>query len=59
MYTPGFHIPVYNRSKLYEFSPDYVLILAWNFSKNIISNNQDFSKIGGKFIIPLPELIVK
>lgn len=58
MYTPGLHIPVYDRSMLYQSPPDYVIILAWNFSENIISNNLKYSKLGGKFIIPLPELKV-
>lgn len=58
MYSPGLHIPVYDRSKLYDSPPDYVIVLAWNFSKSIISNNVKFSEIGGKFIIPLPELKV-
>ena len=58
MFTPGLHIPVYDRSKLYQDPPDYLVILAWNFSKNIISNNVEFSKLGGKFIIPLPTLEV-
>jgi hypothetical protein len=43
---------------LYQSPPDYVIILAWNFSENIISNNLKYSKLGGKFIIPLPELKV-
>ena len=58
MFTPGLHIPVYDRSKLYEDPPDFLIILAWNFSKNIISNNVEFSKLGGKFIVPLPDLKV-
>ena len=58
MYSPGLHIPVYDQSRLYKSPPDYLIILAWNFSKNIISNNSKFSKLGGKFIVPLPELKV-
>jgi len=58
MYSPGLHIPVYDQSRLYKSPPDYLIILAWNFSKNIISNNSKFSKLGGKFIIPLPDLKV-
>jgi len=58
MFTPGLHVPVYDRSKLYNDLPDYVIILAWNFSKNIISNNVKYSKLGGKFIVPLPTLKV-
>jgi len=36
--------------------PDYAIILAWNFAKEIISNNKLFLKNGGKFIIPIPNV---
>jgi len=54
-FTPGMHIPVYSDEKLLEDQPDYALILAWNFSDEIIKNNSEYQKNGGKFIIPTPE----
>ena len=36
LFTPGMHIPVYSSEKLYEKTPDYVFILAWNFAESII-----------------------
>ena len=49
------HIPVFSDEKLLEDQPDYALILAWNFADEIIQNNLEYQKKGGKFIIPIPE----
>jgi len=54
-YTPGSHIPVVPDSYLVENKPDYALLLAWNFSEEIIANNISFKEGGGKFIIPIPK----
>ena len=53
-YTPGMHIPVYSDNKLLTDKPDYALVLAWNFAKEIMNNNHLYKKNKGKFIIPLP-----
>jgi len=53
-FTPGMHIPILSDDKLLEDKPDYGLILAWNFAEEIIKNNEEFRKNGGKFIIPIP-----
>lgn len=58
LYSPGLHIPIFSSSCIETFKPDYLLILAWNFSDSIIKNNQKFHEAGGKFIIPLPNLEV-
>ena len=54
-YTPGTHIPVFPDNYLLKNKPDYALILAWNFAKEIMENNQEFKKRGGRFIIPIPK----
>ncbi len=56
LYTPGGNIPVYSDAKILKSSPDYALLLAWNFSKEIIKNNIKYLKKGGKFIIPIPNI---
>jgi SAM-dependent methyltransferase len=53
-YTPGSHIPVVPDSTLLEKKPDYALLLAWNFSKEIMANLKEYRRRGGKFILPVP-----
>jgi len=51
----GGHIPIVSDEELFRRQPDYALLLAWNFSKEIVENLKPFSDRGGRFIIPIPE----
>jgi SAM-dependent methyltransferase len=53
-YTPGTRIKVLSDDALIEKKPDYALLLAWNFSEEIMANLKSYSDLGGKFIIPIP-----
>jgi len=57
-YMAGNHIPVCPPSRLLEDKPDYVLLLSWNFAKEIIEQQQAYCNVGGRFIVPIPELKV-
>jgi len=58
-YTPGMHIPIVGEERMLKDQPDYGIIFAWNFADEIIKNNEEFSKRGGKFIIHIPSPIIK
>ena len=57
-YTPGMHIPVVPAAHMYEHRPDYLLILAWNFADPIMAKQAAFREGGGRFIVPLPKVMV-
>ena len=58
LYSPGYHIPVYAPDALYEKRPDYVVLLAWRFDKQMKAKHRAYLENGGHFITPLPELEV-
>lgn len=57
-YTPGAHIPIVDPRRILEDRPDYLLLLAWNFADEIMGQQAEFRRRGGRFIVPLPEVHV-
>ncbi|HLC79202.1 MAG TPA: class I SAM-dependent methyltransferase [archaeon] len=55
---PGVHIPIVAGSELLKRKPDYLLLLAWNFAKEIMQKTSEYKKAGGKYIIPIPKVEV-
>ena len=54
-YLPCVRIPICATEVLTQQQPDYCLILAWNFRDEIIVQQQEFHRKGGRFIIPVPD----
>jgi len=57
-YLPGTKIKIKPSAFLKNYNPDYVVILAWNFSDSIINNNKNKLNQNAKFLIPFPKLKV-
>ncbi len=53
-FSAGTHILIDSPQKVLKRNPDVVIILAWNFSKEIIRLLKDKYHYQGKYIVPLP-----
>lgn len=58
-YTPGTHLLVCPPEKIAEAKPDYLLVLCWNIADEVVEQLKDYHQQGGKFIVPVPTLIIK
>ena len=57
-FLPGTHIPILHPDKIKDTKPDYVLILPWNIKKEIMEKINFINTWGGRFIIPIPNVMV-
>jgi SAM-dependent methyltransferase len=52
LFSPGMHIPIVIEKELREL-PDIYYVLAWNFKKEILANNQHLLDKGVEFYFPV------
>jgi SAM-dependent methyltransferase len=57
-FLPGTHIPIYSPAHIEETRPDFVLILPWNLSDEIMQDMAHIRRWGGQFVIALPRVQV-
>jgi SAM-dependent methyltransferase len=57
-YTPDSHVPIVGPERLLQDQPEYVLLLAWNFVDEILEQQAEYRRRGGKFIIPVPRVSI-
>ena len=57
-YLPGTHIPIFPPERIGETRPDYVLILPWNLTTEIVRQMAEIRSWGGRFVVPIPSVRV-
>ena len=57
-FMPGVHIPIDHPDRLGTDKPDYLIILAWNYAKEIMEQQRRFAESGGSFVTLVPRLTI-
>ena len=55
---PGAHIPILAPDAVFQSQPDFLFILPWNLSEEIMHQMAAIHAWGGRFVVPIPQLVV-
>ena len=54
-YVPGVRLPIHGPELLLEDRPDYLIILPWSLTDEIVAQQEDYRAGGDQFIVPIPD----
>jgi SAM-dependent methyltransferase len=57
-YIPGVRLPIVSPARILQEQPDYLLILPWNFKEEIMEQQAEYRRRGGRFIVPVPQPVI-
>jgi SAM-dependent methyltransferase len=57
-FLPGTRIPIHHPEALEEARPDFILILPWNLSEEIVAQLSHARDWDAQFVVPIPEVRV-
>lgn len=57
-YVPGVRLPIHPPEHAEETKPDYLLILVWNLTDEIVEQMAHIREWGGRFVVPIPQVRV-
>ncbi len=57
-FLPGTRIPIHDPHELERAQPDFILILPWNLTDEIVGQLSHLRARGARFVVPIPEVRV-
>ena len=57
-FLPGTQLPILPPERIAETKPDYLLILPWNLTDEVVGQMAGIRDWGGRFVVPIPRVTV-
>ena len=54
--VPGVRVLISPPQRLLEERPDYTLLLSWNLADEVLLQQAEYRRAGGRFVVPIPDV---